>query len=116
MAADRYVKFILTVIALELLWLGAREAAPPVQAQPAPMPVVVTGFRFGGQDFNTVPVAVVGGLRANPGRELPGVETLRVAFAEPVRLDTKEPVTVRTGVNPLIVEVVPAKPSARPGH
>jgi hypothetical protein len=33
---DRYTKIVLTVIAIELLWLGLKTTAPPVEAQAAP--------------------------------------------------------------------------------
>jgi hypothetical protein len=45
--ASRYLGFILTIIALELLWLVAGGAAPPVAAQgPVAIPVVITGVRL----------------------------------------------------------------------
>ncbi|MGH9347477.1 MAG: hypothetical protein ACRD26_09455 [Vicinamibacterales bacterium] len=125
MPADRYLKCILTIIALELLWLGVRDASPPVMAQPAPAPVVVTGFRIGGQEYTTLPVAVVGGVQPLPGvRELPGIEPLRVRVPESLQVDTRQPlrvqvgnqpITVQTGTKPLLVDAVPAKPGARPG-
>lgn len=114
--ADRYLKVILTVIACELLWLGVRDTAPPVQAQAQPAPVIVTGFRSGDRDFSAIPVAVVGEVRAVAGHSaLPNVEPLKVRVLEPVRFDSREPLTVQTGAKPLSVESVPARPGARPG-
>ena len=33
MHIDRYVKVVLTVIAIELFWIGIKDTAPPVSAQ-----------------------------------------------------------------------------------
>jgi len=56
MQVDRYVKIILTVIALELLWIGVRDVAPPVSAQApapaaaaAPTAVVIRGIDIDGR-------------------------------------------------------------------
>jgi hypothetical protein len=117
MRADRYLRFILTVIALELLWLGVREAAPPVLAQQQPMPVVITGFQLGKQVYTTLPVAVMGGVgRPLPSaNELPFVEPLRVRVPDAVQVDTRQPlgvtianqpVTVQTGSKPLAVDAI----------
>ena len=38
MAVDRYVKVVLTIIALELFWIGVKDPAPPVAAQAQPRP------------------------------------------------------------------------------
>jgi hypothetical protein len=55
---DRYLKVILTVIAIELLWLGLRDLAPRVSAQAAPMPVVITRVQIEGADGGFLPVAL----------------------------------------------------------
>jgi hypothetical protein len=131
MTADRYLKFILTVIACELLWFGIRDSAPPVAAQEKPMPVVVTGFRIGTQDYTTVPVAVVGAWQTVPGyREPHMTQPLKVQVTDPIRIDTRQPLAiqqpltvqtgqqpfiVQTGTRPLSVESVPARPGPRPG-
>ena len=127
MIADRYVKIVLTVIALELLWLGVREGTPPVSAQQAPQRVVITGFQVGMQTYSAIPVAVVGGVKSVPPSltsDLPNIEPLRVRITDPVLADIKQPVTVQTGNQPLtvqtgnkpiLVDVVPAKPGLRPG-
>ena len=115
MAADRYLKVILTVIALELFWLGVRETAPPVLAQQTPQPVVITGFRVGSQDYAMLPVAVVGGTRWTPyGREIPQIEPLGVRVTQPIQAEIKQPITVQTGTKPLIVDAI-AKAGVRPG-
>jgi hypothetical protein len=66
---DRYLKLVLTVIALELLWLAISQSRPvsahtfaPAQAQgsaPAPMPVVITGIHLNPND-PMLPVQVMG--------------------------------------------------------
>ena len=62
---DRYIKVILTVIALELLWLGAQHGATPVTAQAGPTRVIITGVQLEGTDA-FVPVGIVGGYRDLP--------------------------------------------------
>jgi hypothetical protein len=116
--SDRYLKFILTLIAIELAWLGVRDTAPPVAAQARPTEVVVTGIQLGGQGYAALPVIVVGGQRPGAftlGTQWPGVEPLRVNVGDPVRLDLRDPIVVQTGAKPLVVDVLPGKPSQRPG-
>ena len=62
MAVDRYVKTVLTIIALELFWIGVKDVAPPVtaQAQPAPTPVVIRGIQLPPSSNEYLPVGVVG--------------------------------------------------------
>ncbi len=129
MSGNRYLKFILTVIALELGWLVVRESAPPALAQQQPQQpaaVVITGFRIAGQDYPVLPVAVAGGLDSSSAlrRDLPFVEPLKVQMSDPVRLDARQqltvqignqPLTVQTGTRPLSVESVPARPGLKPG-
>jgi hypothetical protein len=64
-AADRYLKVILTVIAIELLWIGVRDMAPPVAAQGAGR-VVIAGIDLA--DDAALPVAVVGSYETIPFR------------------------------------------------
>lgn len=129
MSADRYLKVILTVIALELGWLALRDGAPTVgahQTSAQPMPVVITGFRIADQDYTTLPVAVVGAWKAVPGhREFHMMQPLQVRVSDPVQLDARQPIAVQngpqpfivqTGMKPLAVESVPARPGVRPGH
>ncbi len=129
MSADRYLRFILTVIAVELLWLGMRGAAVPAFAQQKaePMPVVITGVRIGTHEYSTLPVAVVGGVRSTlipSSRELPDVQPLIVRVPDPVPVEARQPLTVnvgnqpltvQSGMKPVVVDVVPAKPALRPG-
>ena len=67
MSADRYLKVILTIIALELGWIGLTLSAPPVsaQAQAEPTPVIISGVQLRDRaDF--LPVGVLGQPRAVP--------------------------------------------------
>jgi hypothetical protein len=126
MRTDRYLKFILTVIALELLWLGLKESAPRVLAQQQPAPVVITGFQLGKQVYTALPVAVVGGIgKPLPSAtDLPFLEPLRVRVPDPVLVDSRQPlsmtianqpVTVQTGSKPLAVDAI-FKTGTAPGH
>lgn len=58
--SDRYLRFVLSVIALELLWLGLGGAAIPVSAQREVTPVVITGISLNGHEGDVLPVAVQG--------------------------------------------------------
>jgi hypothetical protein len=62
-AADRYLKVILTIIAIELLWIGVRDLAPPVAAQTAGR-VVIAGVDLADDAF--LPVGVVGSYENVP--------------------------------------------------
>ena len=129
MSADRYLRFILTIIAVELLWLGTRDAAAPAFAQqkPEPTEVVITGVRIGKQEYTTLPVAVAGSVRPNsiPSyRELPNLQPATVRVSDPVPIEARQPLivtvgnqplTVQSGMNPLVVDVVPARPGLKPG-
>jgi hypothetical protein len=96
MVADRYVKVILTIIALELLWLGVREGATPAHAQQKPAPQEVVIVR--------------------------SLEPLVVRVPDPIVAQVREavsvnqPLTVRTGGEPLVVDVMPGRPTQRPGN
>ena len=129
MSADRYLRFILTIIAVELLWLGVRDAAPPALAQqkPEPTAVVITGIRIGGRDYTTLPVAFAGSIRPNTipsHRELPNLLPPSVRLSDPIQIDARQPVgvmianqpvTVQTGAKPLAVDAI-FKTGSAPGH
>jgi hypothetical protein len=129
MSADRYLRFILTIIAVELLWLGVRDTATPVLAQQKaePTEVVITGVRIGKQEYTTLPVAVAGSIRPHsiPSyRELPNLQAATVRVSDPILIDTRQPlgitianqpVTVQTGVKPLAVDAI-FKTGSAPGH
>ena len=131
--ADRYLRIVLTIIAVELGWLGLKDAVSTpasAQAQPASTRVVITGV-----DLPTrtqfLPVAITGSVQgvASPSwaspdrlRVEPGTQPLRVEagdralrvdvggtitarIAEPIKVDTSQPLDVRAVV----------QTSARPG-
>lgn len=106
MPVDRYVKIILTVIAIELFWIGVRDVAPPVSAQaqaqapePAPTSVIIRGIDIDGQDVNVLPVVAGRPLRVDDSR---GIAVHGTVTVEAQR--------------PLPVESVPYSPARRPGE
>jgi len=126
MHIDRYVKVVLTVIAIELFWIGIKDTAPPVsaQAQAAPTPVIIRGIDVSGPEAGFLPVAVVGGYRQIPSRARESVDrlTTEVTAERAIRVESERPldVTVQGTVRveaerPLRVESVPYTPSQRPG-
>jgi hypothetical protein len=100
MPHDRYLKLVLTVIALELLWLAvsqsrpvfAQPSAPAQTSAPAPMPVVITGIHL------------------NPNDPILPVQVMGI-----VSTQTSGPVKVETD-RPLLVTVTGGKPSRMPGE
>jgi hypothetical protein len=126
MAVDRYVKLVLTVIAVELLWLGIKDGAPPVsaQAEPPATPVIIRGIDLRG-DTAFLPVAVVGSYRTVPA---PARQTIQPLVAEvtasvPLRIDAVRPLKVEidqvvtVGADqPLPVKSVPDPATRRVGE
>ena len=110
MSAHRYLKVILTVIALELGWIALTLSAPPVaaQAQAEPTPVIISGIELRDQtDF--LPVGVLG-----QPRDIPRV--LARAFQPlDINLNNAQPLRVTVPV-PLLVENVGYTPAKRPGE
>ena len=117
---DRYLKIILTVIAVELLWIGLKEAAPGVSAQATrdATPVVITGVSA---DM-LLPVGVVGTFRQVPVRHRTVLDpaTVRVAGIVSVeahtalKVDPVRPIKVEAD-RPLKVENVGYTGGQRPG-
>ena len=119
MRSDGYLKIILTIIAVELAWIGVRDLAPPVSAQGPPTRVVIAGVELEASEF--LPVAVMGGSRQLPA----SLERLRILVdtTQPLRVDAPQPLrvlpvgTIKVETNkPLLVENVPYTPSRRPGE
>jgi hypothetical protein len=104
MPVDRYVKAVLTIIALELFWIGVKDLAPPVtaQAQPAPTQVVIRGIQISPGSNDYLPVGVVG-------------QPVRVDVARPVKIETDRPIKVEAD-RPLKVENVGYAPAQKPGE
>jgi hypothetical protein len=115
--SDRYLKAILTVIALELLWIGAKDAGTPLgaQAQPAPaaaaqpapaaaaspMPVVIKAIEIDAPTRGALPV-----FSALP---------LGVEVSGPVKIEADQPIRVEVE-RPLPVKSVPYEPARTPGE
>ena len=109
MAADRYLKGILTIIAIELGWLAVAQSGIAVRAQgaqggqaaAAATPVVITGIDLRDQDY--LPVAVLGQTRAVPSRLAGSLQPLKIEAAQP--LDVRTVTTVRVdAVRPFKIE------------
>ena len=94
MAVDRYVKTILTIIALELFWIGVKDMGTPVTAQAALTPVVIRGIQLAPRSEEYLPVGVVG---------------------QPLRVDTVRPVKIEAD-RALKVENVGYLPTKNPGE
>jgi hypothetical protein len=114
MSADRFTKIILTVIAIELGWLGVKDAAVPVSAQQAePMPVIIKGIEGVRGRPLVFPVRIAEAtapVRITVDRPLP------VEVPLPIRVDAINPVVVETPPGrPLLVQTVQAQAAPRPG-
>ena len=106
MARNRYLNFILTIIALELLWLGMRDAATPISAQAPPPParVVIAGVDIdagNGLRSAFVPTRVDGDVR--------------IVATAPLRIVAERPLKVEAD-RPLPVQNVDYVPRTRPGQ
>lgn len=122
---ERYLKIVLTVIAMELLWLGVKDLAPPVQAQAgqvAPVRVVITGVDMRPAD-GFLPVAVAGGYREVPAGSRPVLEPLQVRISGSVPIEARAALKIEAdrplkieADRPLRVESVPYTPGVRPGE
>jgi hypothetical protein len=109
MSADRYLKVILTVIAIELGWIAIKDAGT-VSAQrgePAPMPVVLRAINLTRQEV--LPVTLTGNNSVVPviaGRPL--------QLEQPLIIHADRPIPVEAP-RPLLMQSVPATASPRPG-
>jgi hypothetical protein len=110
---ERYLKAVLTVIALELLWIGVREGAPPAAAQAQPTRVVITGI-------DIAPDATSRGALPLTVRSTD--PPLRIQADRPIRIETERPLLVMhdrpvkvEADRPLRVEVMPSPGGPRPG-
>jgi hypothetical protein len=94
MTVDRYVKTILTIIALELFWIGLKDTAPPVAAQAQLTPVVIRSIQLPANSQEYLPVGLVG---------------------QPVRVDVTRPVKIEAD-RPIKVENIGYTPAKNPGE
>lgn len=131
MKTDRYLKAVLTIIALELGWLALTQGAAPVLAQRAPQgqPVVITGIQLTDQSA-FLPVGVMGQYRSVPAgngvilgniKVDQGQNPLRVhvdTTPAPLRVDLPVPIVVNVepGQRPIRTEEVNYRPAQRPGE
>jgi hypothetical protein len=122
MHRDRYLRIVLTVIALELLWLGVKDLATPVSAQPPATRVVIAGVEIEGAGplRHFVPIAIVGAYgQVPPGVPL-GPLSARITgdvgavVRGSVRIQADRPLKVEAD-RPLPVENVGYTPRERPG-
>jgi hypothetical protein len=128
--ADRYLKVILTLIAVELAWIGVSQSARPLSAQAGMTPVVIRGIEIGDQRAY-LPVGIVGAYQRVPdtltrtlnpvvanidtSRPLPIQMPVTVRTIDTVRI--QEPVQVESpNGRPLKVESVPYTPGQKPGE
>lgn len=123
MPTDRYLRIVLTIIAIELLWLGVKDLAPGVSAQAVqapPMRVVIAGIEIDPRDGDLLPVVVAGQVRGGVRASLEPVQ-VRVAGIVPVeargtvKIEADRPLKIEAD-RPLRVESVPYTPGVRPGE
>src|SRR5688500_19006886 len=114
--SDRYLKIVLTVIAVELGWLAINQHAAPVaaQAQAAPTPVVIRGIdvRYTGSGRDALPISVVGAvtpIKVEADRPLP------IEAPRPIRVEAAGSIRI-TSDQVLKVENVGYTPARRPGE
>jgi len=99
---DRYVKTVLTIIALELFWIGVKDTATPVAAQAALTGVIIRGIQLAPRSEEYLPVGVVG-------------QPLRVDFTRPVKIEADRPIKIEAD-RALKVENVGYVPAKNPGE
>jgi hypothetical protein len=119
--SDRYLRIVLTVIALELGWIAIKDtAAVEVSAQQnqAATPVVIRGIELPCQGGainckeELLPVAI---MRANNPLRVTADQPLQVDARGIVRIRADQPMIVETRDRPLLIQSVPAGTAARPG-
>jgi hypothetical protein len=125
MTADRYLKAVLTLIALELGWIALTLSGSPVSAQQQPQqgtPVVITGIDLQ-QSSDYLPVGVLGQVRNAPAAFQPIAATIRndrtnaVPVSLPLPLDVRAVGAIRIDSDrPIKVENVGYTPAQRPGE
>jgi hypothetical protein len=119
--SDRYLRIVLTVIALELGWIAIKDtAAVPVSAQQnqPPTPVVIRGIDLPCQGGainckeESLPVAI---MRASNPLRVTADQPLAVDARGIIRIRADQPMVVETRDRPLLIQSVPAGTAARPG-
>jgi hypothetical protein len=117
MRPDAYTRFVLTVIAMCLVYLCLKQGAPPVAAQDAATRVIITGVSLEHADApNMLPVGVVGQMRLVPGgySALP-IQPVSIRATEALEIRTTKPLMI-DAERPLPVRAVREPGSQRPGE
>ena len=123
MPRDRYLKVILTVIAIELGWLGVKDVAVPVSAQQTQQNPQLTSVVIRGIDLpcqgnfincreTALPVSLT---RTTVPVRVTADTPLPVDARGTVRIRQDQAIIVETGDRPLLIESVPPTGAARPG-
>ena len=119
---DRYLKVILTVIALELLWIGVKDLGTPLAAQAtrppsaaaakapaAPIPVVIKAVEMDAPPRGAMPIY--------------STAPLSVEVTLPVKIEADQPIAIVGGGpvkveadKPIPVETVRYVPGKTPGE
>jgi hypothetical protein len=124
MRADRYLRVVLTIIAVELGWIALQHTGSPVIAQQTATPVVITGIDLEKQ-ADYLPVSVLGQARNVPaplaGRFRPLDTAIRneqsIPVSVPLPIDVRTLGTIRIDTSrPLKVENVGYTPAQKPGE
>lgn len=120
--SDRYLRIVLTVIALELGWIALGDTAVQVSAQRGqqaePTPVVIRGIDlpctgvYQNCREGFVPVVIT---QSNSSLRVTADPPLQVDARGLVRIRADQPMVVETGDRPLLVQQVPATSAPRPG-
>ena len=128
--SDRYMKVILTVIALELLWIGVKDIGTPASAQAAavqqaaPLPVIVRGIDINPTENGADPARSALPVYARAAVPVYSSQTLKVdadrplavVGAAPFKIEADKPVMVEAPAGrPLRVEI-PRTSSLTPGE
>jgi len=113
--ADRYLKIVLTIIALELGWIGFNQTMPSVSAQGNATSVILRGIDLAADAY--LPVGVVGAYRQVPPSAIPTMDrlTVRVDASAPLNVRTIAPVEIDNR-RPVRVENVGYTPGQKPGE
>ena len=114
--SDRYMKIVLTVIAVELGWLAINQHTAPVAAQApaAPTPVIIRGvdMRYAGSGRDALPITLVA---AQAPIEVQANRPLPIEAPRPIRVEAAGTVRI-TSDQVLKVENVGYVPARRPGE
>ena len=113
--SDRYLRIVLTVIAVELAWIGVKDVFPtPAAAQaPAGNRVVIAGIDMPTRS-QFLPVAVVGAARGTTTPSWATLDEFRTDLRGPIDARIVGPIRIDT-TRPLDVKSVMATGAPRPG-